>query len=194
MKMIFGFLASAASIYSILLFIRIIMSWFNRNYFSKPEGILYRITEPYLDFWRRTLNFRLGFLDFSVLVAIASLSVLQSIFYSLSVFERITLGNLLAIVLMAVWSVASFILGFCIIIIVLRIIAYAANRDMYSPFWKVIDTISQPLLFSLNRIFFGGRAGFVKGMIFSCLLLAALWIGGRFAIPVLAQFLTQLPL
>jgi YggT family protein len=195
MRMIFGFLTAAAGVYSILIFIRIIISWFGGSVYGKPVDILNAVTDPYLDWWKRTLNLRIGFLDFSVLAAIAFISVLQSVFFSLSRYEMITLGRILAIVLMSFWNVVSFILGFCFLVIVLRLIAYLTSRNIYSPFWQAVDSVSQPVLYRLNRIMFGNKiAGYLKGIILSLLLLAVIMIGGKIVMPLFASVLFRLPI
>jgi YggT family protein len=195
MRFIFSLLAAAAGLYSLLIFIRIIISWFGNSVEGKPVNLLTRVTDPYLDWWRRTLNLRLGAFDLSPIAAIAGLSLVQNILTNLSRFGRITLGYILSVVLLSVWSAASFILGFCLIILILRTIAYLSNRNIYSPFWNVIDTISQPVLFRINQILFGGRiTDYLKRIIVSCIVLAVVWIGGRIAVRILALFLARLPL
>jgi YggT family protein len=194
MSLIFSLLAAAAGIYSLLILVRIVISWFGGTVTGKPIDLLTRVTDPYLDWWRRALNLRLGFLDLSPLAAVASLSVVQSIFHSISIFNRISLGNIIAILLLSIWSVVSFILGFCMIIIVLRLIAFITNRDIYASFWRVIDSISQPLLYRTNRILFRKRIpNFLKGMITSILALGAIMLGGGFLLPRLAGLLSRLP-
>ena len=194
MRTIFSLLSAAAGFYSLLIFIRIIISWFGNAVTGKLVDFLARVTDPYLDWWRRTLNLRVGFLDLSPIAGIAALSLIQSIFYLFSRYDRITVGIILAIVLLSIWSVVSFIVGFCLIIIILRLIAYITNRNIYGSFWQVIDTISQPLLYRTNRIIFGKRIpGCLKGIITSSLLLAAIWIGGKYAVPQVAKLLSKLP-
>ncbi|MDR0323122.1 MAG: YggT family protein [Treponema sp.] len=195
MRLIFGFLASAIGIYLLLLFIRIIISWFGGFVSGKPVELLARVTDPYLDWWRGKLNLRLGMLDFSAVAGIVFLSLAQNILYSLARSGRITIGYILALLLMSIWSIASFLLGICVVILVLRLIAYLTNRDIYSPFWKVIDSISQPLLYRLNRIFFGSRIeNYLKGLVISIAALVAIWIAGGFVFPLLTGMLSGLPL
>ena len=199
MRLILNLLTSVLSIYSLLIFIRIIISWFGSTAFgsidsSKPASFLSRITDPYLDWWRRTLNLRFGVLDLSPIAAIAALSIVRSVVFRLSAAGMITIGNVLAIILVSLWSVAGFVLGFFVIVFILRIIAFVTNRDIYSPFWRTIDTITQPVLYKLNRIFFRNKiSNFLKSLIFSTLAFAALWAGGGFLIPVIAAMLTRLP-
>lgn len=195
MQMIFGLLAAAAGIYSILILVRIIISWFGSFASSKPVELLCSVTDPYLNWWRDKFSIRIGFLDFSAVLAIVSLSLIQNILYSLALYDRITIGYVLSILLMSVWSVFSFIIGFCIIIVILRLIAYLTNRNIYSPFWQVIDSISQPLLYKMNRIFYGKRIGrYLNGIIFTLALLAVAWIGGGYVFPKIARLLSSLPL
>jgi len=194
MRFIFGFLAAATGIYSLIIFIRIVFSWMRGIVSPKVIDFLNKLTDPYINWWRSKLNLRIGFLDFSVVAAITSLYLLQNIFNMLYVTGRITIGNFLAIVLISAWSVISFILGFCIIIFILRGIARFTNRNIFSPFWSAVESVAQPLMFRLNRLLFAGNTpGFMKGLIISILLLAAIMITGRLLISFIAGFLSRLP-
>ena len=193
MRLIFQFLAAVIGIYSLLIFIRIIFSWFRGFVQGAPVSILSKITDPYLNWWRRNLNLRIGIIDFSVIVAIMFLYLLQNIFFMLVIPESLTLGNVLTILLLSVWSIVQFITGFCIIIIILRGIAYFTNRNIYSPFWKIVDSISSPIMYRMNRIFYGNKIGnYLNSMILSVLLLAVILIGGRFLVGLLANYLSYL--
>jgi len=195
MQIIFGFLAAVTGIYSLLIFLRIILSWFRSIAYGKPVEILEKITDPYIDFWRRIFTFRIGFLDFSVVAAILSLSLLQGIFTMLASSQRIYLGQILASILVSVWSLISFIAVFCIVVIILRAVAYFTRRSMYGPFWSIVDSIYQPLSYRINRILFKNRIiNFVNAMMISLIVLAVIVIGGRFCVNLLANLLYRLPL
>jgi len=195
MQLIFKILAGAAGIYSLLIFIRIIISWFGDTATGGPVDLLVRVTDPYLNWWRSKLNLRLGFLDLSPVVAIAFLSMFQRITNAIAHFDRITFGVIISIVLLSVWSIVSFVLGFCMIILVLRLIAYMTNRNIYSTFWQIIDTISQPILYRINRIFFGKRiVRYLTGIFVSIIALAALWVIGRLIITLLVRLFSGMPI
>jgi len=195
MRIIFSFLAAAAGVYSALLFVRIILSWFRNQSYTKPVQILKKLTDPYLDWWRNALKLRIGFLDFSVIAAIVFLSFIQNIFYTLSLSVRMTLGFILAQILLSLWNVFSVILGFFLIIIILRIFAYITNRNIYSPFWSVVENISQPLMYRMNRLIYGKKIGnFFQGLIISLIVFAVLLIGGRFLIDFIASLLMGFPI
>ena len=185
MQSFFGFLAAVTGFYSTLIFVRIILSWFSVSFAGRFLDMLTRVTDPFLDWWKNRFNLRIGYLDFSVVIAIASLSALQSIFRMLSLEETITIGNILAVVLLSLWSIVSFIAVFCLVVIILRVIAYFTNRDIYSRFWGAVDSISRPILYRFNRLIFGNQTGdFLTGIIF----------GGRLIVILLVSTLRTMPL
>ena len=196
MRQVFYIIAAVINIYSIIILVRIVLSWFSKSVSGKPVEFIHKVTDPYLDLWRNLFKFRIGNLDFSVVAAVVSLSFLQSIFRMLSVSEtgRITLGVLLSILLVSLWEIVSFIAGFCLIIIILRMIAYLTSRDLYTPFWSTVDMISRPILYKFNRIIYGNKTGnYLKGMILTCLILLGIIIGGRIIIILLVNLLRGLP-
>jgi YggT family protein len=194
MQSIFRILSAVTGIYSVLIIIRIILSWFGSFSGSKPVDLIARVTDPYLDWWKNKLNIRLGFLDFSALAGIVFLSILQNVFFRLSISMQITIGFILSLCLMAAWNILSFLLGFCLIALILRLIGYATNRNIYGPFWSVVDSVSQPVLYRVNRIIFGKQiVGYLKGILVSIAALAALLFGGGFLIRLLASILLSLP-
>jgi len=194
-RLVMGLLATLTGIYSLLIIIRIMLTWFSNASYGRPVHILSAITDPYLNWWRQRLNLRAGALDLSPIVAMAALSVLQTICSTAARQGRMSLGIIFAVCLSALWSAVSFILGFCVIVLVLRLIAYMCNSDMYSVFWRIIDSISQPLTYRINRIIFGKRlVRFLTGIIVSIAALTIVWIGGRFIVQLLAGLLLRLPL
>ena len=194
MRLLMNFASSLVGLYSLLIVIRILLTWFESTRYSRPAQILSRITDPYLDWWRRTMKFRLGILDFSPIVAIIALSIVQTILATIALHGRISLGIVLAVCLSALWSAVSFVLAFCCIVLVLRMIAYLGNRDMYGLFWQTVDTISRPILYRINRIIFGRRImGYMTSIIVSLVALGALWVAGRIAVRLLVKLLGSLP-
>lgn len=71
-------LVTFLNIYTALLFIRILLSWFpNINWFDPPFSILSQLTDPYLNVFRSIIP-PLGGLDFSPILALLLLQVVQS--------------------------------------------------------------------------------------------------------------------
>jgi len=195
MRVIMNLLSSALGLYSLLIIIRIIMTWFPGTHQSMLAQILARITDPYLDWWRRNFPLRAGILDLSPLIGMVALSAAQTICSAVAREGRISLGVILAVCLSGLWSAAAFILSFCAVVLVLRLIALLSNANIFTPFWQAVDSISRPLLYRISRIFFGKRiVGYLTSIIVSIAALAALWIAGGIALRLLTGMLFRLPL
>ncbi|MDJ0677471.1 MAG: YggT family protein [Calothrix sp. MO_167.B42] len=84
MNLLITTLATFISIYSSLLFIRILLTWFpNVNWYNQPFAALSQITDPYLNLFRSIIP-PLGGLDFSPILAIIALQILQSVLTQLA--------------------------------------------------------------------------------------------------------------
>lgn len=152
-------LGAITGLYMLLIFIRIMLTWFTgpRGQFGRAYQLLSGVTDPYLNWFRRFRFLQVANLDLSPIAALAILSVVNNIFLTLARFGSITLGFILSMVCSIIWSVVSFILGFFIIILVLRLIAYLGGLNVYHGFWRIIDQVSQPILYRINRLLFGRR-------------------------------------
>jgi YggT family protein len=186
-------LTTLVGIYSLLIIIRIMLTWFSNAPYGRPVEILAAITDPYLNWWRQRLNLRAGTLDLSPIVAMVALSVVQTICSTIADEGRISLGIILIVCLFALWAAVAFILGFCAIILILRFIGYMCNCNMYSTFWRIIDSISQPLQYRINRIIFGRRlVRFTTGLVVSIIALVAAFFGGGLIVRLLTGLLRLL--
>ena len=194
-SLLFGFLATLLGIYSLLVIVRIILTWFSSLGGSRLVQILSRITDPYLDWWKTKFNLRVGILDISPIIALAVLSVLQTLCSSIAAHGKISLSIIIVVSLLALRSAVSFILGFCLLILVLRFIAFKASVNIYNPFWQTVDTISRPLLYRVNRIIFGKRiVKYSTGIIAAIIAIALLWVGIHLAIGALCSLSYRLSL
>jgi YggT family protein len=194
MRFLLNLLGNLAGLYMLLIFIRVMLSWFNAPSLGGPAEFLVRITDPYLSWWRRFPIFRTGFIDLSPVAAMAVLSMVQTACGIAARYGRISLGILLVIVLQAAWSILSFVLGFLIVVLILRLVAYLSNRNIYSAFWRIVDSISQPVLYRITRIFYRRRLiNYLAGLLLSLGVLAVLETGGYFLTALLARIFLSLP-
>jgi YggT family protein len=195
MQRIMDILGSLAGAYMLLIFVRVMLTWFSGAHFGRPAAILSRITDPYLNWWRRFPILRTGFIDLSPIAAMAALSLAQNVFNIVARSGFISLGLVLAIAVSSLWSAASFILGFFAVILGLRLIAYLTNQNVYSSFWRIIDSISRPVLYRITRFFFRSRIiNYRSGIILSIVILLALMAAGGFAIDKVTPLLRRLPI
>jgi YggT family protein len=173
-------LAGVTGIYMAVIFIRVMLTWFSGVRYGQPMAILSRITDPYLDWFRRFSVFRVGAFDLSPIAAMAVLSVAYNVFSILARSGRVTIGLIAGMLILSLWSAVSFFLGFLIIALIVRLIAYLLNMKDSGRFLQVLDAISKPVLYRITRLFFPGRLVHYKVAILAALglLLAAMIIGG----------------
>jgi YggT family protein len=69
-------------VYTLMLFARIIASWFPQLFEYRPMQFIVYYTDPYLNFFRRFIP-PLGMMDFSPIVAFLCLSFLKNIIINL---------------------------------------------------------------------------------------------------------------
>jgi uncharacterized protein YggT (Ycf19 family) len=154
------------------------------------------MTDPYLDWFRRLPGLRLGgFLDISPIIAMSVLSIANNVFLTMANYGYITAGFVIALVVKSLWSALSFLLGFIVIVLGLRLFAYLSRRNIFNPFWKIVDTISRPVLYRINVLFYGGRSVQYSLIIITALaVFLATWIGGGVVINIASSFLLRLPI
>ena len=77
-SLLFSTIITFVNLYTALLFIRILLSWFpNIDWSSMPFSVLSQLTDPYLNLFRSIIP-PLGGLDFSPILALLLLQVVQS--------------------------------------------------------------------------------------------------------------------
>ena len=188
-------LSFLVNIYMMIIFFRILLTWFSWMRNSQALDILSRITDPYLNYFRRFTFLRIGYIDLSPIAALGVLSLVNRILVSLAFHGRISIGILLALVLQALWGAASFILGFVIIILILRLAAYLLKSDMSGSFWRIIDTIAQPVLYRINRIIFKNRiANYMSSLLISISSLILIYLALRILVLLVSGLLVKLPI
>jgi YggT family protein len=177
-----------------VIFFRILLSWFSGFGRSRVHDILERLTDPYLDWFRQLSFLRIGFLDLSPIVALGVLALVNRVLSTLAYTGGITIGIILALILGAVWSAISFILGFMLILLVLRLAAYLLGVNSYHPFWRAVKTMSEPIVFRINRIIFKNRiVHFATGIIISITAIGIIYLALRITVFMLSGILTRVP-
>jgi len=188
-------LSMAVSVYMMIIFVRIILTWFSWVGNSGFQELLAKVTDPYLGWFRRFTFLRIGHIDLSPIAALGVLSLLNRLLGTLVVHGRISIGLILALSLQAVWGAVSFILGFLIIVLILRLVAYYIRANNYSPFWRVIESISQPVLNKISRLIFKDRIlNFVTALIISISALFLSYVILRILVNIVSRALANLPI
>jgi YggT family protein len=187
-------LGGIVSLYTFLIFIRVVLTWFPGANYGRAAGFLSSVTDPYLNWFRRFRFLRVANLDLSPVAGIAALSLANTVFFTLARFGRITVGIILSMIMYVIGSTLAFILNVLIVILALRLAAYLTNRDVYHGFWRVIDQISAPVLYRINRIVFGRRlVRYMTGILVSLGVLLFFRIGLAFLATLGQKLLARLP-
>jgi YggT family protein len=194
MAQLLSFLSLLLNIYILIIFIRIILTWFPGFGNSGIIDFLSKITDPYLAWFCRFQFLRLGFLDLSPILALGVLSLLNRVLSMLASYGRISVGIVLALALQAVWGAVSFIIGFLILVLALRLIAFLFRQNGANPFWNVIETISQPILYRINRVFFRNRiVKHITALLVSIAGLVIIYVTLRYLFALISVALIKLP-
>jgi YggT family protein len=187
-------LNAAVIIYIFLCAARVLMSWVPRLDAGRGGELLARVTDPYLNYFRRFRIFTTGSFDFSPIAALSFLAVLNQLLSTLTFAGRISLGLVLGLVVGAAWSAVAFIISFLAICALARLIAYAARWNSIHPLWMVIDSMLNPVLFRINRLIYRARfVNYMQGLITGLVVLVLLRIGGGALMGLVIRSLERLP-
>lgn len=188
-------LEAVLRIYFFILVIRIIMTWMPHMAANPANAFLARITDPYLAFCRRFRGLSFGGFDFSPVLALMMVSVAAEIAGRLGSVGYITLGVIIALVLNALWSMVSFLLGFFAIAVLARTIAHLARWNVLEGIWPILDSLVHPVVGALNRIVYRDRiVAFTQQLVTAFIILAGLRFAGGALVGLASRLLEGLPL
>ncbi len=189
----FRLLSAAFSIYSLMCAARIVLTWIPSAAESGVGRFLAAVCDPFLNFFRVGW-LRFGAMDFSPLLALSVLSVGTYVMQNLSKGGRVTIGSLLALLIQVSWSIASAILLFFIILLVVRLIVYLTGGDRSSQLWAQIDASLNPFVYSITKFFSGGRPVVYKNaLILSIVMILLLRVFGQFVVNGLTSLCSLIP-
>lgn len=193
---VFSVLASVVSIYTLLCFIRVMLSWFPGAEYSKFGQVLSQMCDPYLDVFRRFRFLRFSSFDFTPAIALCVLMALQAFFTSLSTGAGFRLSMILAMIVMLVGNIFTSLLGFVAVIILVRLIAWFIVGDGNSSYsiWTVVDRTLSPIIFRIAGMIFRNQSiSFVKALVTSFIILVVFDAVFTYAIRVLGTLISLIP-
>ena len=186
--------------YSMIIWVRIMLTWLpsQRFAYGNQDGpfisIIKSICDPFLNIFKSSKTMA-GRLDFSPLLALMSLNVLQSIFTILAQTGRITIGLVIALVVQGLWRYFfSYILFLLCIALGLR---YIYGRKPYDQraqsFLRVIDPIvAKPVNF-VAKLFYPKKAVSDQQYVLTALIFyIAVYIGIKKALVYLIAYLSRI--
>lgn len=195
MQQVFQFVSVLISIYMVIIFFRIVLTWVRGVQFGRAQEFLATLTDPYLNWFRRTTPVRFGALDFSPVVGILVLGLFNNIATQLAFAGTITFGFVLAMIVSAIWSVVSFFLTFFLILGGIRLVGVLGNFDTGGRFWTIVEQIVNPALHTVVRPFLRGRfTNYRDSLLIFCAALVGILIVGRLLTNLLISLAQSIPI
>lgn len=192
-----SFLAALISLYSLLIWVRIVLTWirFPGQSAENPlSQFLGRIIDPYLNWFRGISTLRRSHIDLTPLVALAVLSVVQSILRLFGSYGKITVGMVLALVLSTLWSfLISPILWFVMAVLGVRLYFCYKRGPNTLAYIKMIDSLVGGVLNWVQRLFYKGKAINDRQLVLSSLIFFVLvYLGSSALVKVLVAVFAKL--
>ncbi len=192
---ILSILAGILSIYTLLCFVYILMSWFPGAKFTKFGHFMSAICEPYMNLFRKMSFLRIGNIDFSPIVSLGILSLASAILAGIQHTGRIFFGGILGTILSSLWGIASSILGIFALLIFIRWIVLLINkgRTSYESGWNQIDMILNKMSYKIAGTFSKNTMSYQKSLLLSWIILLVSLVVGHILIQILVNLCYKMP-
>ena len=191
---IFGLLSAVVSLYTMMCFVRIILTWIPSLNYSKFGSFMSTLCDPYMNYFRRFRFLQFRNIDFSPILSMGLLVAVSNIFSSIAMTGRFSIGYLLASVISILWSVVASVVGFLIILLIIRLVALFLNKNGGS-LWYSLDNTLNPIVYKIAGVF-RGKNTFMTQKTAYIITIIALFLArflGNAAFSLIADLLTTLP-
>ncbi len=188
-------LAGVLTLYTLLCFIYILMSWFPGAKFTKFGHFMTTICEPYMGLFRKMSFLRIGNIDFSPIVSLGILSLASAILAGIQRTGRIFFGGILGTILSSLWSITSSIIGIFTLLIFIRWIVLLINkgRTSYESGWNQVDMILNKMTYKIAGTFSKKSMSYQTSLLMSWIILLVALGVGHFLILILVNLCYRMP-
>ncbi|MGH0053954.1 MAG: YggT family protein [Sphaerochaetaceae bacterium] len=153
--------ASLLSFYSLLIWLRIILTWIRIPGQTQENPLAYylgKVVDPYLSWFRGISSLRRSHIDLTPLVALAVLSVVQSMLRLYGAYGTISVGMVVALILQTLWSyLVSPVFWFIIILLGIRLFFCFKRSAKTISYITMLDTMVGGILNWIQRLFYPKR-------------------------------------
>lgn len=191
---IFSLLAAAISLYTMMCFVRIILTWIPSLNYSKFGHFMATLCDPYMNYFRRFRFLRLGNIDFSPILSLGLLVAVSNIFSNIARTGRLGVGYILASIVSMAWSIVASLIGFLLILLIIRLVALFLGKGGGS-FWYSLDSTLNPIVYKIAGIF-RGRNTFMTQKTAYIITIVALFVVrflGSILFSIIVRLFTGLP-
>ena len=187
-------LSTLISLYTIMCFARIVLTWIPSLQNTAIARVLSSLCDPYLYMFKGIKFLRFSNMDFSPILSIGILVLSSSLLTNIAVMQKISVGIILAMIIGLVWGLASSILNFFIILIIIRLIFLFINKDS-GTIWYSFDQILNPITSRITKIFYAQKYCSPQvSLIISVIFIAACKIIAGLGINLIVGILNNLPI
>jgi len=190
-----GFLSGILGIYTLAVWIRLILSWVRNPDIQQSRFYVFlsRITDPFLNLFR-SRRFRQARVDWSPLFALMTLNMLRSILQLISALGKVTVWMILAVVIQNMWGyIFRYVL---IILLIMLIVRWFMGRRFNQGTAAAIETLDRNLNAPVGvvfRLFFSHKNPSDQTLVgASVLFYGAIYLAFRYGIQALTAWLIAL--
>lgn len=190
------FISRMLQVYSFLIWIRILFSWISP--YPQPGSISYylaSIVDPFLNMFRSS-RMRVGMFDFSPLIAIGLLTVVQSVFNIYGLYGTMTLSLIVSLFIQAFWSygVSIFFTIAIFMLIMITIASFMKGGQFKFAMSNIARSAFGGLSSRIQRTFFKTRIVRDSTMsIIMLVLFVGLYFASRYLFILLLQLAARIP-
>lgn len=197
MATIFKFAASVVNLYSLICFVRIIITWFPGAAFTGFGRFLAAICDPFLNLFRGVKWLRFGMVDFSPMIAIAILTALSTILGNIALTGVFSISYILSLGVSLIWSIISSLGRFLLIILIIRylVMIFSKNSNYYGSIWSQLDSALSPFVYRITNFFGGGKSlDYKKALLIAIVMILVIIFAGGFLVSYFISLIKMLPI
>lgn len=194
-SIILSVIAGALSLYTLLCFIYILLSWFPGARFTKFGKVISSLCEPYMNFFSKLGFLRIGNIDFSPIISLGLLSVLSSIVAGIQGTGRIYFGGIIATIIYMLWNILTSILSIFILLIFIRWIVLLIHKGYtsYESGWNQVDMMISKIAYKVASTFTKKTVSYQTALLITWISFVVITVAGRFVINVLVNLCYKIP-
>ncbi len=192
-----AFLAALISLYSLLIWVRIVLTWIRipgQSGGNPLSHFLGKIVDPYLNWFKGISTLRRSNIDLTPLIALAVLSVVQSILRLFGSYGKITVGMVFALILNTLWSfLLSPILWFVMALLGVRLYFCYKRGPNTIAYIKMVDSLVDGVLNWVQRLFYKDKTINDRQLVLTSLIFfVVVYLGSSALIRVLVSVFANL--
>lgn len=192
-----SFLAAIISLYSLLIWVRIVLTWIRLPGQGGENSLTHylgKVVDPYLNWFKGISSLKRSNIDLTPLIALAVLSVVQSILRLFGSYGKITVGMVFALMLNTLWSfLLSPILWFVMALLGVRLYFCYKKGPNTIAYIKMIDSLIGGVLNWVQRLLYKDKAINDRQLVLTSLIFfGVVYLGSSALIRLLVAFFANL--